>query len=182
MFEVCVQQMRDAFLPGAPDTRAGNTDPRMFHQGVYAADGLDRWVAVTFESAAQWQAFEEAEKLAASDAASRNTALAQWCGQRRDVDAVDALQRLGVAAGVVQDMSDLMERDPQIQARRPLVPLHHPLLGEFGHMATPIAFSRCVAAPFRAPAMGEHNRTIAGQICGLSASRIDELEQQGVFK
>jgi crotonobetainyl-CoA:carnitine CoA-transferase CaiB-like acyl-CoA transferase len=89
---------------------------------------------------------------------------------------------MGIAAGVVQDMADLFERDPQIRARGALVPLPHPLLGEFGHMRTPIDFSRAGGVPFRAPNMGEHNARIAREICGVSESRLAELEQLGVFK
>jgi crotonobetainyl-CoA:carnitine CoA-transferase CaiB-like acyl-CoA transferase len=182
MYEVCVQQMRDAFVPGAPATRPGNTDPRQFHQGVYATGGHDRWVAVTFETEAQWQAFAAAERLEAHDAAQRDAVLTGWCGARSDRAAAESLQELGIAAGVVQDMADLMERDAQLQSRRPLVSLGHPLLGEFGHMRTPIAFSRSVFAPFRAPGMGEHNRLIATEVCGLSPSRYEALEKLGVFR
>ena len=60
--------------------------------------------------------------------------------------------------------------------------LDHPLLGPFGHMATPIGFSRDRFAPFRAPRMGEHAHDIARDLCGLSAARIAELDASGVFK
>jgi crotonobetainyl-CoA:carnitine CoA-transferase CaiB-like acyl-CoA transferase len=83
---------------------------------------------------------------------------------------------------VLQDIEDLFERDPLIATRRSLVPLAHPLLGTFGHMRTPIDFSRSQPQAFRAPSLGEHNRQIAATLCGLSATRIDELEQLGVFK
>jgi crotonobetainyl-CoA:carnitine CoA-transferase CaiB-like acyl-CoA transferase len=182
MYEVCVQQMREALLPGAGADRMGNADPRMFHQGVYAARGVDRWVAVTFGTAAQWERFAQAEKVAADEAAGRNATLARWCATREDGAAVERLQQLGVAAGVVQDMSDLMETDPQIRARGSLVPLQHAVLGEFGHMRTPMSFSRSESAPFRAPSMGEHNRRIATEICGLAPSRFEELEKLGVFR
>ncbi len=182
MYEVCVQQMRDAIAPGASAVRPGNSDPRVFHQGVYAAQGTDRWTAVTFETPRQWQQFASAEHMEAADAPAREAALARWCGLRSDREAAERLQQLGIAAGVVQDMSDLMEHDVQLQARRPLVPLTHPLLGEFGHMRTPIDFSRSAASGFRAPSMGEHNRQVATDLCGLSPSRLEELEKLGVFK
>jgi crotonobetainyl-CoA:carnitine CoA-transferase CaiB-like acyl-CoA transferase len=181
MYEVCVQQMRDACVAGAPAARTGNADPRVFHQGVYPSQGEDRWVAVTFEMPDQWQTFARAEKLDAS-AAARDTGLAGWCAARSDVAAAERLQELGIAAGVVQDMSDLMDRDVQLQSRRPLVPLPHPALGEFGHMRTPIGFSRSTTAPFRAPGMGEHNREIVTGIGGLSPERFAELEQLEVFR
>lgn len=182
MYEVCVQQMRDAFVAGAPATRTGNQDSRVFHQGVYATLGEDRWVAVTFETGAQWQSFAKSASLDASESQARDAALAKWCAAREDAAAAESLQLLGIAAGVVQDMSDLLVRDPQIQARQSLVELEHPQLGKFGHMRTPIGFSRSTAVPYRAPNMGEHNRQIATEIAGLTPSRYEELEKLGVFR
>jgi crotonobetainyl-CoA:carnitine CoA-transferase CaiB-like acyl-CoA transferase len=182
MYELCVQQMRDAFLRGASATRSGNADARVFHQGVYATRDAERWIAVTFHTQRQWQAFARSAQLADADAATRAAALAAWCAARPEDVAVEFLQSLHIAAGAVQDVSDLVERDPQIRARGSLVALRHPLLGEFGHMRTPIDFSRSRGAPFRAPSMGEHDRHIAREICGLPDSRVAELEQLGVFK
>jgi crotonobetainyl-CoA:carnitine CoA-transferase CaiB-like acyl-CoA transferase len=79
-------------------------------------------------------------------------------------------------------MADLFDRDPQMKSRGSLVTLDHPLLGDFGHVRTPIGFSRSSPAPFRAPGMGEHNQRIATEICGVSRARFDELEKLGVFK
>ena len=75
-----------------------------------------------------------------------------------------------------------MEHDPQIAARDALVTLDHAVLGPFGHVATPIAFSRDAMQPFRAPSMGEHAHEVARSISGLSDDRIEELEAAGVFK
>lgn len=182
MYELCVQQMRDAFAPGASASRSGNADPRVFHQGVFATREAERWIAITFHTQQQWQAFARSERLADADATARAAALAAWCAARQDIEAVEYLQNLRIAAGVVQDMSDLVERDPQIRARSSLVHLPHPLLGEFGHMRTPIDFSRSRGVPFRAPNMGEHNLRIARDLCGLSEKRVAELEKLGVFK
>ena len=182
MYEVCVQQMRDAFAPGAPPSRRGNADARVFHQGVYATQGEDRWVAITVETPAQWQAFAQSESVNANDAGARELALQAWCAAREDAAAAEILQRMGVAAGAVQDMSDLMERDGHLEMRLPLVPLEHPHLGFFGHMRTPINFSRSRTHAFRAPNMGEHNRQIATEVCGLSPERFEALEKLGVFR
>jgi crotonobetainyl-CoA:carnitine CoA-transferase CaiB-like acyl-CoA transferase len=183
MYELCVQQMRVAFTQGgASATRRGNADAGVFLQGVYATQGSERWVAVTFESDRQWLTFASEQGLPGADTAAREAALSAWFASRRDFDAVEHLQRLGIAAGVVQDIEDLFERDPLIDTRRALVPLVHPLLGSFGHMRTPIDFSLSRPQPFRAPSMGEHNRQIAASLCGLSDERITALEQLGVFK
>jgi crotonobetainyl-CoA:carnitine CoA-transferase CaiB-like acyl-CoA transferase len=183
MYELCVQQMRDAFVNGGRQAaRLGNDDPALFHQGVYATRGDDRWVAITFHTESDWRVFADGQQLRAPDAKLRHAALAAWCSAREDAQAAELLQRLGIAAGVVQDMADLFERDPTLRERNSLVPLVHPVLGSFGHMRTPIDFSRSRPVPFRAPSMGEHNRQIAAALCSLPAERIEELESLGVFK
>lgn len=183
MYELCVQQMRAAYVAGGVEAaRTGNADARAFHQGVYAAQGEERWIAVTFDTAADWAVFAIAEGLKANDEREREAALEAWAAARIDHDAVEQLQHLGIAAGVVQDMEDLCERDPQLRARHVLLPLDHAVLGRFGHVRTPIDFSASRPQPFRAPSIGEHNRAIAQALCGLSPARIDELERLGVFK
>jgi crotonobetainyl-CoA:carnitine CoA-transferase CaiB-like acyl-CoA transferase len=183
MYEICVQQMRAAFTQGGTQAaRNGNADAGVFHQGVYAARGDDRWVAVTFHSEQNWLAFAQAQTLCAAHAAARDTALSLWCSAREDHEAAELLQSLGIAAGVVQDMQDLFDKDPTIRERGSLMPLVHPVLGIFAHMRTPIDFSSSRPRAFRAPSLGEHNRQIAAALCGLTAARTEELEKLGVFK
>ena len=107
---------------------------------------------------------------------------AAWCAAREDHAIVAELQAAGLAAGVVQDLEDMVENDPQLRGRGALVTLDHPLLGPFGHMATPISLSRDAFEPFRAPRMGEHVHEIARTLCGLDAERIGQLEGEGVFQ
>jgi crotonobetainyl-CoA:carnitine CoA-transferase CaiB-like acyl-CoA transferase len=183
MYELCVQQMRAAFTQrGTHAARLGNADAGVFHQGVYATRGTDRWVAITFHTAGEWQAFAGARGLEGADAATRDRALERFCAGREDAEVAGELQQAGIAAGVVQDMQDLFERDPVIRERGSLLPLVHAVLGEFGHMRTPISFSRSRPRAYRAPSIGEHNRLIAAALCGLPAADIDELESLGVFK
>ena len=92
-----------------------------------------------------------------------------------------ALQSAGIAAGVVQDIEDLMERDSQLAFRGALVTLAHPLLGPFGHIRTPLSFSRSLIEPYRAPGLGEHTDVIA-RLAGLSPERVAQLRERGVFK
>src|SRR5690606_26070259 len=98
-----------------------------------------------------------------------------WIREQDEAELVEMLQREGIAAGVVQDIEDLFERDATLRRRGALVQLPHPKLGPFGHVRTPIAFSRDVVTPFRAPALGEHSREIAEMLAGLDAGRLAEL-------
>jgi crotonobetainyl-CoA:carnitine CoA-transferase CaiB-like acyl-CoA transferase len=176
MYEICVQQMHAAIVAaqrGVTPQRMGNADPAVPSQDVYPARGEDRWVAIsTFTP-------EEQQRLAAL---AGNRPIAAWTREHEDHVLVAQLQAAGIAAGVLQDMEDMLERDPQLRARGALVELPHPKLGAFGHMRTPITFSVDQIKPYRAPGMGEHNREIAVEIAGVTAERYAELDAAGVLK
>jgi crotonobetainyl-CoA:carnitine CoA-transferase CaiB-like acyl-CoA transferase len=186
MYEICVQQMRGAVLAtqaGIPAQRTGNGDPRVFHQGVYAVQGDDRWIAIVLPTLADWQTLRRLGNMAeAADAPARDAAIAAWSRHLDGKPLMDELQRAGIAAGVVQDVEDLVEFDPQLAARGCLFELQHPLLGPFGHMRTPLTLSGHELRPYRAPSIGEHSLSIARDICGLEPARVAELESKGVFQ
>jgi crotonobetainyl-CoA:carnitine CoA-transferase CaiB-like acyl-CoA transferase len=186
MYEICVQQMYEAIVAatqGKPPGRSGNDDPRVFHQGVYATQGEDRWIAVSLQSAAEWERVRAHFDLPVGDSAERrHAALSELAARHLDHALAEQLQALGIAAGAVQDIEDVLDRDPQIAARGALVTLDHPLLGPFGHVRTPITFSRSIVEPYRPPRIGEHSHDIARHLSGLDDTRIAELEQAGVFK
>lgn len=175
MYEICVQQMRGYLAQakrGERPQRMGNADARVFWQDVLPAAGEDRWVAVSCPTEA-----DHARLLAITGADP-----AAWTAAREDHAIAAELQTQGIACGVVQDCEDMIERDAQLIGRGALVTLDHPLLGPFGHISTPLRFSRDQFHPFRAPGMGEHVHEIARDLCGLSEARIAELEQAGVFQ
>ena len=109
-----------------------------------------------------------------SDPAARDTRLAAWTASRSGSELANQLQAAGIAAGELQDMEDLLEHDPQLKARAPLITLEHPLLGAFGHVRTPVDFSRSPVLPFRAPGIGEHSRNLATELAGLTPERVNE--------
>ena len=175
MYEICVQQMRDflaAAKAGERPQRVGNADPRLPWQDVLPASGEDRWVAVSL--------FDDGDRAKFASIVGEDAAA--WCAAREDHAIVAELQAAGIAAGVVQDLEDMIDNDPQLAGRSALVTLDHPLLGPFGHMATPIRLSRDAFTPFRAPSMGEHAHEIARTLCGLDEARIAELDAEGVFQ
>ncbi|HTY93557.1 MAG TPA: CoA transferase [Steroidobacteraceae bacterium] len=176
MYEVCVQQMWPAIekaLQGLTPMRQGNDDPGCFWQGVLPAAGVDRWIALSVASAAE---FERLRALTAP------ASLEEWSQARPALAAVEALQAAGIAAGVVQDMEDLVDRDAGLRARGALIRLPHPVLGEFEHVRTPLSFSRDANAPYRAPRIGEHGAQIAREIAGLSEARVAQLGELGVLQ
>jgi crotonobetainyl-CoA:carnitine CoA-transferase CaiB-like acyl-CoA transferase len=176
MYEICVQQMTDAITAaqqGSAPARCGNADPGVLLQDVYPAQGDDRWVAIS--------AFDEAD-LAKLEALAGDRPIAAWTCEQNDHELVERLQREGIAAGVVQDIEDMIDRDQTLRERGALVDLPHPKLGNFGHVRTPISFSRSTVTPFRAPSLGEHTSQIALTLAGLTAERLATLEKEGVLK
>jgi crotonobetainyl-CoA:carnitine CoA-transferase CaiB-like acyl-CoA transferase len=174
MYEIAVQQMRGSLAAakqGQRPQRSGNADRHVFFQDVFPAEGEDRWVAISL--------FGE-DDLARLKAIT-GPDIAEWTAAREDHAIAAELQAAGLACAVVQDCEDMIDKDPQLAGREALVMLDHPLLGPFGHIATPIRFSRDRFQPYRAPGMGEHCAEIARNLCGLSDDRIAELDASGVF-
>jgi crotonobetainyl-CoA:carnitine CoA-transferase CaiB-like acyl-CoA transferase len=186
MYEICVQQTYEAIVRtqcGERVQRMGNQDLGTYHQGVYPVAGVDQWIAISCESPADWRRFLDLAGLAdPADPDSRDALIARWSGDQSGPALVDRLQAHRIAAGVVQDIEDLLEHDPQIAFRQSLIPLSHALLGTFGHMRTPITFSRSAALPYPPPAIGEHSLDIARVLAGLPAPRLQLLNKQGVFR
>ena len=175
MYEICVQQMLPAIVAaqrGQVPQRAGNADPGVFMQGVFPAAGEDRWIAISIADA------KEHAQLCALAGGNDITA---WTAMQDERDLAESLQRAGIAAAPVQDIEDLLEHDPQLAARGALLPLVHARLGEFGHVRTPLSFSRDSTQPFRPPCLGEHSIAVARELAGLAPARVAELQTRGVF-
>jgi crotonobetainyl-CoA:carnitine CoA-transferase CaiB-like acyl-CoA transferase len=167
---------------GTRPERQGNADAAFYHQGVYPTKGKDRWIALSLATVSDWRALCGATGIdPAAEGADRDARLAAWTAGQEETALMQALQSWGIAAGALQDVQDLLERDPQLAFRGALVNLDHPLLGPFGHVRTPLSFSRSRIEPYRAPRLGEHTDTIAQQ-AGLSSERIAELRALGAFK
>ena len=94
---------------------------------------------------------------------------------------------VGLALRVVPiDPEPLESIDPRASLRLypwrgALVDLPHSKLGSFGHIRTPIDFSDEKIVAYRAPGIGEHSRQIAVDAAQIDASRVDELEAEGIF-
>jgi crotonobetainyl-CoA:carnitine CoA-transferase CaiB-like acyl-CoA transferase len=185
MYEICAQQMYAAIAAASCGTRPerqGNADPAFYHQGVYPTKGKDRWIALSLATASDWRALCTATGIDPTvQGPERDARLSAWTADQEETALMQALQSWGIAAGAVQDVQDLIERDPQLAFRGALVTLEHPLLGPFGHVRTPLTLSRSRIEPYRAPSLGEHSDAIA-QHAGLSSERIAELRALGVFK
>jgi benzylsuccinate CoA-transferase BbsF subunit len=86
-----------------------------------------------------------------------------------------------VAAGVVQNGEDLVDRDPQLRHRHHFHALDHPELGSHICEVAPFRLSDSPAKPRRAPCLGEHTEFICRQFLGMSDEEFVGLMQAGAF-
>lgn len=197
MIEVLVQQIAGAVRAaqqGDPPERTGNRAPGFAPQGVYPVAGDDRWVAISVRGDEEWRALAECAAADGvvldpdADAAARRAradeldeAIAGWTRPQDGPELVVRLRAAGIRAGVVQDVAEVSDRDPQLAARGFLEVLDHPVLGPFPHSTLPYTFARARLVRRPAPRFGEHTREIATSVCALGDADYAALDAAGVF-
>ena len=177
-------------LDGSQPGRIGNEHPEHVPSNVYPARGEDRWVALSVESDAQWQALAA---LMAADGAPVDEGLADAAARRAAREAVNAavgrwtrgqdahalmrrLQALGIACGPVLNNRDLL-LDPHLAARGFHERVRHP---------APMGWRPLMGRPWRlaqrelhirkpAPAYGEDNRWVLRELLGMGAAEAEAL-------
>ncbi len=187
----------DWFATGHEARPAGNADgladavPNEVHR---CADG--RWLAVTATDDAMWARLSAVLGGAPLDPrwatvegrrASRagvEAAVAAWCARQPDGRAaMGQLQAAGVAAGVVQDAEDLLERDEQHRARRFWLEADLPGFGPRRHDRFPALWDGDDLSPYRpAPSyLGEANFEVWTELAGLDPEQVADGVASGLF-
>jgi crotonobetainyl-CoA:carnitine CoA-transferase CaiB-like acyl-CoA transferase len=175
----------------------GNRHPTMAPHGAFRCRGDDCWIAIAVTSDATWRALcvvMDRADLAAdarfATAAGRKAhealleALIDAWTRERDAHALmDTLQAHGIAAGVVQDARDLVERDAHLRARGYWERAEHPLVGAFDHEGVVARLSDTPGRVWHAaPTLGQHGRAILTELLGLSDAEITCYEKEGVLE
>ncbi len=182
--------------------RSGNHSPDVLFQGVFpckrgkkSSDAYDkkRWIGISIETKNDWERFitlipeidfpnaDELIALNEQQLAAIEKSLAEWTKTQVDYPLMELLQKNGIAAGVVQDIEDTFENDPQLKHRGYLKELEHPYLGKFGHQTPPFKLSRTPSQVKLAPNLGEHTESICKNIIGLTDQEYNELTEDKLF-
>lgn len=182
-------------LTGELPPRIGNGHVRKAPHGAYPCQGVDKWVAISVGSESQWADFcgvigkpewaADRRFLVLEDRLRNQDELDQHVGEwTRDQDAYDVMRRLqeaGIAAGVVVNADELMN-DAHLNERGFFWKFDHPEAGVHRHAGQPIRLSETPARHYRpAPTLGQHHGYVLGELLGLSADEIAELEEAGVI-
>jgi benzylsuccinate CoA-transferase BbsF subunit/naphthyl-2-methylsuccinate CoA transferase subunit len=191
------EALMDHAMNGRNGGPMGNRSPYIA-QGVYRcapdADGRDdRWVAVSIDSDAAWEALCGVigrPDLAADGRfrghngrvwhqAEIDAALAEWARGRGHVEAQETLQQAGVAAGGLLTEADLFA-DRHLWERGFYQEIEHP---ETGVHAYPVQFFHASRTPERARRhpvrLGEDNEYVYRELLGYSEEKFRALEDAG---
>ena len=91
------------------------------------------------------------------------------------------LDSVHVPSGAILNVEQVIE-DPHVKARNMIVELMHPEAGRLLVPGVPVKLSKTPAEISRpAPALGEHNADIYGELLGLTADELEQLKQDGVI-
>jgi crotonobetainyl-CoA:carnitine CoA-transferase CaiB-like acyl-CoA transferase len=170
---------------GFTSPRIGNRHRVHVPHGAFRCAGDDQWIAIAICDDAQWRAactILERPDLAGLTAAERraredelDALIAAWTESRPAEDAMNTLQRAGVAAGVVRIPGDL-DKDPHLTARGFWHRVDRPFIGP--HWQSSAAWREGADAyPVRrvAPTLGQDNDAILSGMLGLSITDLARL-------
>ena len=105
-----------------------------------------------------------------------------WTVNQTPEEVMTVLQAAGVAAGVVENASDVF-KDPQLRKRGLFWPMEHSEMGTFTHLGTSMVLSETPAQAFTpSPCIGEHNEYILTKILGKSDEEFVELLVAGALE
>ncbi len=199
-FEVGLQLLAPSlinYLVNKKEEKArGNSSDYAVPHGVYRCKGDDRWCAISVLTDTEWQAFcnaigepdwlKKPEFRTATDRkkneAQLNRSIEQWTSQHEAEEIMRMLQKVGVAAGVVQNAEDLYN-NVQLKERECFWVENHKELGRFSHLGQPSRLSKTPARLYNvAPCLGEHTEYICRDLLGMSEEEYDKYLLEGIFE
>lgn len=105
-----------------------------------------------------------------------------WLSDKTRTQAEEILNTAGVPAGPVYTAEDIFE-DPQVKARKMLVPVEDPDVGTYLFArTTPMLSSAPELETHPAPGLGQHTRQILSDLLGYGHAEIERLDQMGVVE
>ncbi len=181
---------------GEEPERIGNSSPYAAPHGVYPCRGDDRWCAIAVTTEAEWRTFcreigrpelvkdrrfNSLENRKKNEAAL-NKLVGEWTENQTPEDVMTRLQKVGVAAGVVQNAADTY-KDPQLRQRNIYWPMQHAEMGEFTHLGESFMLSKTPAQAYSpSPLLGEHTEQVCTEMLGMSDEEFVSLMQEGLFE
>jgi benzylsuccinate CoA-transferase BbsF subunit len=179
-------------VPERPANRSRDYCPH----GAYPCWGSDRWCAIAIGTDEEWRLLCAAigrPELGAEDRFSSHASrkanedeidalIAVWTRERDAWQVMHYLQERGIAAGVVEDLEDMVVRDPHLRI------LHFRALSDaegavsYTTHGQPAKFDGRQPELARPPLQGEHNEYVIKELLGLSDEDYVALLVDGVLR
>ena len=194
MLSLVAPSIIEQSLFGTVAPRLGNRHPLHAPQGVFRTVEADGWLAVSVRSDAEWRAFvrlarrpelADDERFATcaarqANAQSAEEAVEAWTRSQPADEAMAALQRAGVPAGVARSTTELIE-DPHLNARGWWRRSDRAVSGSHLTVSAPYRFEG-EALPIRwpAPTLGEFTDEVLSSVLGFDDARLGALTAAGI--
>jgi crotonobetainyl-CoA:carnitine CoA-transferase CaiB-like acyl-CoA transferase len=151
--------------------RRGNRGHPGVRQDIYRCAGEDDWIAVTARTDDEWRTLSTLFGTAEPE---------DWFAAQDAAQAVERLARDGIAAAVVVSPS-LVTENPQLQHRGFFERLEHPRTGPGWYPCPPVARINGTWLRRTPPTLGQHNREVLSDLCGVTDAELDRLSAEGVI-
>ena len=180
---------------GSPHS-SRNEYPPMAPHGIYHSSGDDQWVAIAARDDDDWQAISEVmgcpnlsqdERFRTLEDRIDNQdeldlVIEKWTSGRSPMEAMQALQKRGVAAAAVQHPEDRMDHDPNTLAWDAFPEVEHDEIGRVRVEGMPMKLSETPAQIHRgAPLLGQHNEFVFGELLELGSEELKVLRAEEVI-
>lgn len=174
----------------------GNRHNYACPHSCYLCKGDERWCVIAVHTEEEWEAFckvignpdwTKSSKFATFlDRKKRedelNILVEKWTIEHSAEEVMELMQSAGVAAGVVQNLEDLIN-DPHLRARGYFREIDHPPIGKIVPEGIPFKLPVTPSSALNpAPFLGEHNEYILKKILGMTNETIDKFAREGAFE
>jgi crotonobetainyl-CoA:carnitine CoA-transferase CaiB-like acyl-CoA transferase len=196
VLNVTATQIIESEVFGVTLERRGNRGHGIAIQNVYQCAGNDRWIAVSVRSDDEWASLvdvmgrpawaQDSDFSTASQRLQRadyiDARLQEWFAAQDADSSVDALLRSGIPAAPVVSPSEVTGNE-QLRHRGFFEQLDHPRTGRGLYPRPPFAPLAGAGKWLRrtAPTLGQHNREVLVELCGVSEAGLESLKADRVI-
>lgn len=106
----------------------------------------------------------------------------KWSTTVTAVEAYDAINAAGVPASPINDLYQISHDPHVVEDRQMFIPVKHPVIGDMRVNGNPVKLLDMMPEVVTcAPALGQHNEEIYGQLLGLDKEQLETLEEDHVI-
>jgi crotonobetainyl-CoA:carnitine CoA-transferase CaiB-like acyl-CoA transferase len=183
-------------MNGEQPARDGSRDANRSPHGVFMCAGDDRWISIVCANDDEWRALcgamgkpELADDIRFATLPDRKAnedelemLIMEWTLQHDPFEVTEILQAAGVAAYPTMMNRELTESE-HLKGRGFWVEREHLEVGVRKHAGIPWRMSETPCEVWRAaPAMGQDNEYVFGDLLGMSSAEIADLTERGVIR